>query len=122
MTACVCVCVCVCLLTTLIFVVNLKNVFIHFWLPWDFGSWLLRVGFPELGRVEAPPCGVWFPTAPASRIVEHGLNGCGACADLLHGMWNLPGPGIKPVTPALAGIVWQLLMTNFPPFSLNLLG
>lgn len=58
----------------------------------------------------------------ASRIVEHGLNSCGADAFLLHGMRNLPRPGIKPVTPALAGIVWQLLMTNFPPFSLNLLG
>ena len=121
MCVCVCVCVCVCLLTILIFVVNLKNVFIHFWLPWVFGSWLLRVGFPELGRVEAPPCGVWFPVA-ASRIVERGLKSCGARADLLHGMWNLPGPGIKPVTPALAGVVWQLSMTNFPPFSLNLLG
>ena len=36
---------------------------------------------------------MWFPTAAASLIVEHGLNSCGAHAFLLHGMRNLPGPG-----------------------------
>ena len=28
---------------------------------------------------------------------------CGTRAQLLRGMWNLPGPGIEPVSPALAG-------------------
>ena len=28
---------------------------------------------------------------------------CGSWAWLLHVMWDLPGPGIKPVSPALAG-------------------
>ena len=32
-----------------------------------------------------------------------GFSSCGAQAQLLHGMWNLPGPGIKPLPPALAG-------------------
>ena len=31
------------------------------------------------------------------------LRSCGAQAQSLHRTWNLPGPGIKPVTPALAG-------------------
>ena len=28
---------------------------------------------------------------------------CGAGTQLLHGMWDLPGPGIKPTSPALTG-------------------
>ena len=28
---------------------------------------------------------------------------CGARAQLLRGMWDLPGPGLEPVSPALAG-------------------
>ena len=51
----------------------------------------------------------------ASVVVAHGLSSCGAqapesrlssCgarAQLLCGMWDLPGPGLKPVSPALAG-------------------
>ena len=33
------------------------------------------------------------------------LSGCGTGAWLLHGMWNLPGPGIKPMFPALAAVL-----------------
>ena len=32
-----------------------------------------------------------------------GFSSCGAQALLVQGMWNLPGPGIEPVSPALAG-------------------
>ena len=35
--------------------------------------------------------------------LEHGLNSCGAQARLLCSMLGLPGPGIKPVSPALTG-------------------
>ena len=31
------------------------------------------------------------------------LSSCGSQAELLCGMWNLPGPVIQPVSPALAG-------------------
>ena len=72
--------------------------------------------------MEAALGGVRFLIAAASLVVERGLKSCGAHAFLLHAMWNLPGPGIKPVTPALAGVARQLLRTKFPPFSLNLLG
>ena len=41
--------------------------------------------------------------AEISLIAEHGLNSCGTWAWLLHGMWDFPGPGIEPVSPALAG-------------------
>ena len=38
----------------------------------------------------------------ASVVVAPGLSSCGSRAQLLHGMWDLPGPGIEPVSPALA--------------------
>ena len=39
----------------------------------------------------------------SSRALEHKPNGCDAQASFLHGMWDLPGPGIKPVSASLAG-------------------
>ena len=39
----------------------------------------------------------------ASAVVAHRLSSCGAQAQLLLGMWNLPRPGIEPMSPALAG-------------------
>ena len=40
-----------------------------------------------------------------------GFSSCGARAYLLHGMWSLPGPGLEPVSPALAG----RFLTTVPP-------
>ena len=47
-------------------------------------------------------------TIAASLAAEHGLqtrrlSSCGSRAQLLRGMWDLPGPGLEPVSPALAG-------------------
>ena len=39
----------------------------------------------------------------SSWVLEHGLSGCDTQAYLLLGMWDLPGPRIKPLSPALAG-------------------
>ena len=44
----------------------------------------------------------------ASLVAEHRLqtrrlSSCGSWAQLLCGMWDLPRPGLKPVSPALAG-------------------
>ena len=36
----------------------------------------------------------------ASVVAAHGLSSCVSWTQLLCGMWNLPGPGIKPVSPA----------------------
>ena len=38
-----------------------------------------------------------------TRALERRFSSCGARALLLHGMWDLPGPGLEPVSPALAG-------------------
>ena len=47
-------------------------------------------------------------TIAASLVAEHRLqtrrlNSCGSRAQLLRGMWDLPRPGLEPVSPALAG-------------------
>ena len=46
-----------------------------------------------------------------SRALERRLSSCGARAQLLCGMWDLPGPGLEPVSPALAGG----FLTTTPP-------
>ena len=47
-------------------------------------------------------------TVAASLVAEHRLqmrrlSSCGSWAQLLCGMWDLPRPGLEPVSPALAG-------------------
>ena len=97
---------------------------------WHVGSLLLRAGFLQLWRARAYSS-LWctgFSLVVASLVAEHGpqstrasvvvvrrlsscgvqalerrLSSCGAWAQLLHGMWDLPGPGMEPVSPALAG-------------------
>ena len=70
-------------------------------------------------------CGEWGPlfiavrgplTVAASPVEEHRLqtrrlSSCGPRAQPLRGMWDPPGPGHEPVSPALAGG----LPTTAPP-------
>ena len=70
-------------------------------------------------------CGKWGPlfiavrgplTIAASLVAEHRLqtrrlSNCGSRAQLLRGMWDLPRPGLEPVSPALAG----RFLTTAPP-------
>ena len=37
------------------------------------------------------------------RLQTHRLSSCGSRAQSLRGMWDLPRPGLEPVSPALAG-------------------
>ena len=39
----------------------------------------------------------------ASVVAAWALSSCGTQAWMFHSMWSLPGPGIEPVSPALAG-------------------
>ena len=62
-------------------------------------------------------CSKWGPlfiavrgplTIAASLVAEHRLQmrrlrSCGSWAQLLHGMWDPPRPGLEPASPALAG-------------------
>ena len=45
----------------------------------------------------------WLLSLWSTGYRREGLSSCGARAQLLHGMWDLPGPGLEPVSPALAG-------------------
>ena len=104
-----------------------KNLFIYFGC---IGSSLLRVGFLQLWRAgatlrcsaQASHCsGFSFCGARAlgrvgfsscgSRALEHRLSSCGPRAYVLRSLWNLPGPGLEPVSPALAGG----FLTTAPP-------
>ena len=45
----------------------------------------------------------WFPLVKSTGTRHMGCSSCGAQAYLLWGIWNLPKPGIEPVSPAWAG-------------------
>ena len=49
--------------------------------------------------------------AAEHRLQTRRLSNCGSRAHSLRGMWDLPGPGLEPVSPALAG----RLSTTAPP-------
>ena len=93
--------------------------FIHFWLRWVFVAacrlslvaasggysslwcagfsllWLLLLRSTGSRHAGFSSCG--------SRAPERNLSSCDSWAKLLCGMWHLPGLGLKPVSPALAG-------------------
>ena len=111
--------------------------FIYLFIFGCVGTSLLHAGFLQLpragatlrGSVWASHCsgfsccgaralGMWASVVVArglsscgSWALEHRLSSCGALAQLLRGMWDLPGPGIEPVSPALAGG----FLTTAPP-------
>ena len=81
-----------------------------------------------------PSCGKWGPlfiavrgplTTVASPVAEHRLqtrrlSSCGSRAQLLHGMWDLPRPGLEPVFPALAGRFSTTAQPGKPYFGFNI--
>ena len=107
---------------------------IYFWLCWVFAAACgLFSGCGEWGLLFVAVCGLLIAVA---SLVEHGLQGrglqqlwrmgfsscgswalecrlssCGTWAQLLRGMWDLPRPGLEPVSPALAGG----FLTTAPP-------
>ena len=60
-------------------------------------------GLQQLWRAGFSSCSSW--------ILERRLSSCGARAQLLCSMWDLSGPGLEPVSPALAG----RFLTTAPP-------
>ena len=77
---------------------------------WAFsscGEWgLLFIAVCRLLIAAASLVAAWAPVVAARR-----LSSCGAWAYLLRGMWDLPGPGLEPVSSALAG----RFLTTVPP-------
>ena len=64
--------------------------------------WLRRAGATPCCRGWASHCG-GFSCCGAQAQGHTGFSSCGTQAHLPHGIWNLPGPGIKPMSLALAG-------------------
>ena len=88
---------------------------IYFWLCWVFVS--VRGLSPAVasGGHSSSRC-AGLLTIAASPVAEHRLqthrlSSCGSRAELLRGMWDLPRPGLEPMSPALAG----RLSTTAPP-------
>ena len=80
---------------------------IYFWLCWVFtalrGLSLVAAsrGYSSLQCLllsRSMALGAW-----TSVVGTCGLSNCGTWAQLPHGTWNLSGPGIEPMSPALAG-------------------
>ena len=79
----------------------------YVWLCWVFVSvrglpLVVARGGPLFIAVHGPL------TIAASLVAEHRLqtrrlSNCDSRAQLLRGMWDLPRPGLEPVSPALAG-------------------
>ena len=109
------------------FLINLFiYLFIYFWLC---SVSLLHAGFLQLWRtratlrhgVQASHCGGFSCCraqallARASVVVARRLSSCGSWAQLLRSMWDLPRPGLEPMSPALAG----RFLTTVPPGKRN---
>ena len=82
-------------------------IYLFIWLCWVFVS--VRGLFSSCSEPGPLFIVVRGPlTVMASLVAEHRLqirrpSGCGSRAQLLRGMWDLPRPGLEPVSPALAG-------------------
>ena len=94
-----------------------QSVFLFFFFNFFFFNLFMSVlGLRFCARAFSS-CGKWGPlfiaargplTISASLVAEHRLqtrrlSSCGTRAQLLRGMWDLPRPGLEPVSPALAG-------------------
>ena len=73
------------------------------------GAWALGVWASVVAAHRLSSCGL--------RALELRLSCCGAWASLLRGMWDLPRPGLEPVSPALAGRFLATAPPGKPSFS-----
>ena len=94
--------------------------FIFFQLPWVFVA-VLRFSLIVANRAtlcggaQVSHCG-GFSGCGAQALKRMGFRCCGPKAEFLYGVWNLPGPGIHPVSPAWAGNLFSIF--GCPGFSL----
>lgn len=85
---------------------KITYLFILFWVALGLHCF---TGFPSCGQLGLLLVAVHKLLIPVASLVgEHGLKGvgfspCGMWAQLLPGLWNLPGSGIGPTSSALAG-------------------
>ena len=85
--------------------VGFLKLFIYFWLGWVF---VCCVGFSLVAASGGSSLVAIRGLLPAVdslvelRLWSSSSSSCGSWAYLLQGMWDLPGPGIEPMSPALA--------------------
>ena len=94
------------------------NLFIYYWLCWDFtAAWAFstcgKQGLLSSCSAQASHCSgfllqikgsrVFGLSSCGSQVLKHRLNGYGEQAWLLCRMWGPPRPGITPMSPASAG-------------------
>ena len=93
----------------------LINLFIYFWLCWVFiAAHRLSLVVASGGYSSLRCAGFslqWLLLLQSTGSRRAGFSSCGARAQLLHSMWDLPGSGLEPVSPALAG----RFLTTVPP-------
>ena len=80
--------------------------FIYFWLCWVFVSVRgLSLVVASRGHSSSQCAGLSLsrPLVAEHRLQTCRLSSCGSRAQLLRGIWDLPRPGLEPVSPALAG-------------------
>ena len=80
--------------------------FIYFWLCWVFVSVRGLSPVAASGGHSSLRCtglSLSRPLVVEHRLQMRRLSSCGSRAQLLRGMWDLPRPGLEPVSPALAG-------------------
>ena len=60
-------------------------------------------------------CGMWL-SSWGSWALEHRFSNCGPGAQMLRGVWDLPGSGIEPVSPASSGWFFTTEPSGKPNF------
>ena len=103
--------------------------FLFYFLFLNIYLFLAVLGLSFCARASSS-CGKWGPlfiavrrplTVAASLVAEHRLqtrrlSSCRSWAYLLRGMWDLPRPGLEPVSSALAGRFSTTAPPGKPPF------
>ena len=73
------------------------------------GAWASHYGGLSCSGTQAPGYVSFSSFSHLTPAPEHSLGSCGAQAQLPRNMWNLPRPGIEPMSPAFLG---RLLTTG----------
>ena len=95
----------------------IATLFIYLFIFGCVGSSVLARAFSSYGKrgplliaVHGPlfiavrgPLTIAAPPVAGHRLQTRRLSSCGSRAQMLRGMWDLPRPGLEPVSPALAG-------------------
>ena len=100
--------------TLFLFFFFLIFIFIYLWLCWVLVSvrgLSLVVASGDHSSSRCTGLTIAASLVAEHRLQMHRLSNCGSRAQLLHGTWDPPRPGLEPVSPALAG----RLSTTAPP-------